>query len=330
LLKAFHRQFVRGFHAIYGPETIDALLLENQFLNCFGMNLPIRLLSIDFDGTLVSHVTEPVFDAKCMEVIRRLQEAGTVWAINTGRSVDLLEKGIAEFALPIRPDFILTTERDVFRPGKNGHQWEPFGDWNDRCARDHADLFSSADSVLAEFVDFATTQTKARLIYNSQGLEGLAAEGEEEMDRLIDFIGQARAGHPKLDYQRNGIYLRFCHADYHGKTSSQRAIIIMMCQCWMAGSQRCRRVRPTRFPRSKMPFARRAATSRRNSTAPGCTKRCCTLRGEIRPLRVDLGDATTSPTHATGSHRAWSITVVVGGFFSRYGRGRRRARIARD
>src|SRR5206468_14315 len=29
------------------------------------------------------------------------------------------------------------------------------------------------------------------------------------------FIRQARAGHPKLDYQRNGIYLRFCHADYH-------------------------------------------------------------------------------------------------------------------
>ena len=179
------------------------------------MNLPIRLLSIDFDGTLVSHVSEPVFDAKCMEVIRGLQAAGTVWAINTGRSVDLLEKGLAEFALPIRPDFILTTERDVFRPGKNGNQWEPFGDWNDRCARDHADLFTSADSVLAEFVDFATKETKARLIYNSQGLEGLAAESDEEMDRLTDFIRQARAGHPKLDYQRNGIYLRFCHADYH-------------------------------------------------------------------------------------------------------------------
>jgi HAD superfamily hydrolase (TIGR01484 family) len=183
------------------------------------MNSQIRLLSIDFDGTLVSRVSEPVFDAKCMEVIRALQDAGTVWAINTGRSVDLLEKGLAEFALPIRPDFILTTERDVFRPGKNGNHWEPFGDWNDRCARDHADLFSSAGPVLAEFVDFATAQTKARLIYNSTGLEGLAAESEEEMDRITDFMHQARAGHPKLNYQRNGIYLRFCHADYHKGTA---------------------------------------------------------------------------------------------------------------
>src|SRR5258707_7507159 len=179
------------------------------------MPSPIRLLSIDFDGTLVSRGSEPVLDSQCMELIRELQDAGAIWAINTGRSVDLLEKGLAEFALPIRPDFILTTERDVFRPARNGEKWEPFGNWNPRSARDHADLFSSAGSVLAEFVDFATNQTKARLIYNSGGLEGLAAESEEELDRITDFIRQARAGHPKLDYQRNGIYLRFCHADYH-------------------------------------------------------------------------------------------------------------------
>src|SRR6266508_5118605 len=78
----------------------------------------IRLLSIDFDGTLVSRASEPVLDSQCMELIRELQDAGAIWAINTGRSVDLLEKGIAEFALPIRPDFILTTERDVFRPDR--------------------------------------------------------------------------------------------------------------------------------------------------------------------------------------------------------------------
>jgi HAD superfamily hydrolase (TIGR01484 family) len=179
------------------------------------MRLPIRLLSTDFDGTLVSRADGPVFDLQCMELIRQLQDGGAIWAINTGRSVDLLETGLAEFALPIRPDFILTTERDVFRPGRNGGKWEPFGEWNERCARDHAELFSSADSILAEFVDFATNQTKARLLYNFAGLEGLVAESEEEMERITDFIRQARAGHPKLDYQRNGIYLRFCHADYH-------------------------------------------------------------------------------------------------------------------
>jgi hydroxymethylpyrimidine pyrophosphatase-like HAD family hydrolase len=47
------------------------------------------------------------------------------------------------------------------------------------------------------------------------------------MDRITDFIRQARAGHPKLDYQRNGIYLRFCHADYHkGATLAELARLL--------------------------------------------------------------------------------------------------------
>jgi HAD superfamily hydrolase (TIGR01484 family) len=196
-------------------KSIDALRVGNQFLNWFWMHSPIKLLSIDFDGTLVSRVSEPVLDTQCMELIRELQRAGAVWAINTGRSVDLLESGLADFAFPIRPDFILTTERDVFRPGQNGDKWEPFGDWNERCARDHAELFSSANSVLAEVVDFVNQKTKARLIYEADRLEGFVAENDEEMERIIEFIEGARAEHPNLDYQRNTVYLRFCHADYH-------------------------------------------------------------------------------------------------------------------
>jgi len=179
------------------------------------MHSRIKLLSIDFDGTLVSRVSEPVLDAQCMELIRQLQQAGAIWSINTGRSVDLLEAGLADFGFSIRPDFILTTERDVFRPSQNGEKWEPFGDWNEHCARDHAELFSSANSVLVEVVDFVNETTKARLIYEAERLEGLVAENDEEMERIIEFIERARAEHPNLDYQRNTVYLRFCHADYH-------------------------------------------------------------------------------------------------------------------
>jgi len=70
-------------------------------------------------------------------------------------------------------------------------------------------------SVLAEVVDYVTQETKARLIYDSDRLEGLAAENEEEMEHIARFVEQARTAHPKFDYQRNGIYLRFCHSDYH-------------------------------------------------------------------------------------------------------------------
>src|SRR3954468_13584656 len=135
------------------------------------MDAEIRLLSTDFDGTLVCRTGEPVLDDECMRLIRELQDNGAVWAINTGRSVDLLESGLADFEVPIRPDFILTSERDVFRPGTNGNKWEPFGDWNEKVAKDHAELFTSAHSILTEVVDFVTQKTKARLLYHSVGLE---------------------------------------------------------------------------------------------------------------------------------------------------------------
>ena len=179
------------------------------------MSSRIQLLSTDFDGTLVSHAGEPALDRQCMELIRELQASGATWAINTGRSVDLLESGLTNFEIPIRPDFILTTERDVFRPGGNGDKWEPFGDWNDRCAQAHAELFNSAQSVLVEIIDFVNRKTKARVIYLGAFAEGVVASSEEEMDRITGFIERLRKRQPEFNYQRNTIYLRFCHADYH-------------------------------------------------------------------------------------------------------------------
>jgi HAD superfamily hydrolase (TIGR01484 family) len=175
----------------------------------------IRLISTDFDGTLVAHDSDPVLDPGCIELIGQLQRDGTLWTINTGRSVELLESGLLDFEFPIRPDFILTSERDVFRPSRNGGKWEPFGDWNDRCAQAHAELFNSAQSVFTEIIDFVNQKTKARVIYLGAAAEGVVATSEEEMDRITEFVEQVRTRQPEFNYQRNTIYLRFCHADYH-------------------------------------------------------------------------------------------------------------------
>ncbi len=175
----------------------------------------IRLLSTDFDGTLVAHESDPVLDSACMELIQDLQKQGAIWAINTGRSMHLLESGLTDFDFPVRPDFILTSERDVFRPGENGMKWEPYGDWNTQVARDHAELYSSASSVFAEVLDFVQQKTRARVIHEAHGPEGLIAQDEEEMARILSFIDEARAAHPKFHYQHNTVFLRFCHADYH-------------------------------------------------------------------------------------------------------------------
>jgi len=175
----------------------------------------IRLISTDFDGTIVSHVSEPVLDRACLELIRQLQGNGTVWAVNTGRSVDLLQTGLEDFGFSIHPDFILTSERDVHKPASNGRRWEPFGDWNERCAREHATLFSSAASILKDVIHFVNSNTNARILYESHGPAGLITSSEEEMDRVVEFINAARAHQPQFNFQRNTVYLRFCHADYH-------------------------------------------------------------------------------------------------------------------
>jgi len=43
----------------------------------------------------------------------------------------------------------------------------------------------------------------------------LSAEFHFRGPRATKFIDQAKAHEPKFHYQRNTIYLRFCHADYH-------------------------------------------------------------------------------------------------------------------
>jgi hypothetical protein len=118
---------------------LRVLINFNGFLEMVRTNW---LLSIDFDGTLVGCYRTGVFNSQCMELIRELQDAGTILR-STGRSVDLRLRKVSPNSLPIRPDFILTTEQTFFvrQNGRNGNRSARL---NQRCAH-HADLFSSRD-----------------------------------------------------------------------------------------------------------------------------------------------------------------------------------------
>jgi len=88
----------------------------------------LRLLSLDFDGTMIAPWedgrVEPSPDL--LRCLGRLRSAGVVFAMNTGRSLPLVEDAIRLF--PFQPDYALTTEREVF--AWLGKRWEPVGDWN--------------------------------------------------------------------------------------------------------------------------------------------------------------------------------------------------------
>jgi hydroxymethylpyrimidine pyrophosphatase-like HAD family hydrolase len=184
---------------------------------------PILLISTDFDGTLIEHGNPAPFAPLLIEVLQSLRQRGVRWAINTGRTLPMLREALESFALPIRPDFALTSEREIFRPSAAGDgAWEDFGDWNERCALVHRRFFAEAAPVLTEIVAFLENETRARPVYDTDArgsagvpeLAGLVAPDEEEMDVIVRFIARLKTRLPELGYQRNTVYLRFCHAGY--------------------------------------------------------------------------------------------------------------------
>jgi hypothetical protein len=173
----------------------------------------IKLLSMDFDGTLVNHFERPPVVPELLALLRNLRKAGVFWAINTGRDLGHIVHGLDEFSIPLQPDFVLTSERDVFQK-RNGGGWQPFGDWNKRCAEAHDDLYAQAQPLLDRILHFIERETSAQAIWDHARPVGLVAENEDQMDRIVAFIESAREAMPLFAFQRNTRYVRFCHADY--------------------------------------------------------------------------------------------------------------------
>ncbi len=120
----------------------------------------LRLLSLDFDGTMVGPWLEgkAAVSEELVKCLAALRKRGALLAINTGRSLSLVDQGMELF--PGIPDFALTTEREIFRRTKEG--WEPFSDWNQQCDRDHEQLFTEAALLLAEIETYILNERQAR------------------------------------------------------------------------------------------------------------------------------------------------------------------------
>jgi hypothetical protein len=174
----------------------------------------IRLLSTDFDGTLVGPRGATRCSAALAEALDAHAAAGGLWAINTGRSLEHVLEGLAEFRPPVAPDFLLVNERDVFRRADE-IGWVAHGPWNDTCRRRHAQLFAEAGKIFAFLDELAAAIPHFTVLYEDDLPAGLITSTEEVMDRVAAEIEQAAAHHPDFGYQRNTVYLRFCHREYH-------------------------------------------------------------------------------------------------------------------
>jgi hydroxymethylpyrimidine pyrophosphatase-like HAD family hydrolase len=215
---------------------LPGLLSTPKMRSLMADHAPILLISTDLDGTLIEHGNPAPYAPLLIEVLHALRRHGVRWAINTGRTMPMLREAMESFALPIQPDFALTSEREIFRPAADGDgDWEDFGDWNERCARVHREFFARAAPLLEEVVLYVRAETGARILYddNARGAEGIpelagvVAQDEAEMDKIVRFIETVKTRLPDLGYQRNTIYLRFCHGGYDkGVTLSELGRLI--------------------------------------------------------------------------------------------------------
>ena len=70
----------------------------------------LRLLSTDFDGTLIEHFSDGRCTPEFAEVLLQHKKQGGVWAVNTGRGLVHAMEGVEKFQAPVQPDFLLTNE----------------------------------------------------------------------------------------------------------------------------------------------------------------------------------------------------------------------------
>lgn len=172
----------------------------------------IKLISTDFDGTLIGFDSDGRCSPAFAEAIQEHRERGGLWAVNTGRSLEHAVDGVLRFQSPVEPDFLLTNEREVFR-WEDG--WAAYGEWNDRCYQRHEQLFTAAMDLFARIEDVAKNQSGIRIIYEDNRPVGVVTESEMLMDTFVQDVDHAALNHLDFGYQRNTVYLRFCHRDYH-------------------------------------------------------------------------------------------------------------------
>jgi HAD superfamily hydrolase (TIGR01484 family) len=174
----------------------------------------IRLLSTDFDGTLIAMGSRGRCSPDFAAALEEHRSRGGLWAINTGRSLEHATEGIKIFNAPVLPDFLLTNEREIYRRAAGGH-WLSHGDWNSISRRRHGELFDQALEMFSFIEQLAQESDHVAILYEAELPAGLVTSSEEVMEIVACSIQKETERLPDFSFQRNSIYLRFCHKDYH-------------------------------------------------------------------------------------------------------------------
>ncbi len=174
----------------------------------------IRLLSTDFDGTLIQHFSDGRCTTDFAEVLLHHKKQGGVWAVNTGRSLVHAVEGVEKFQAPVQPDFLLTNEREIFHRSREG-DWVPEAGWNQTCYSRHDELFENSQGIFDWLRCHVDANSGISLAEENGQICGVITATEADMNAFVDLLEKESASMPDFSYQRNTIYLRFAHRDYH-------------------------------------------------------------------------------------------------------------------
>ncbi len=115
---------------------------------------------------------------------------------------------------PHDPEFVLTSEKDIFRRVEEG-SWEAFGDWNARTERRTLDLFRRAEHVFAAIEKLAATEDGLEVLYENGRLAGLMTAEPGMMERTAGLVRQVAADVPEFSFNTNHVWMRFAHREIH-------------------------------------------------------------------------------------------------------------------
>ncbi|MBX3734656.1 MAG: HAD hydrolase family protein [Verrucomicrobiae bacterium] len=182
--------------------------------------MPIRLVSTDFDGTIHEDFAHaPVPDA-LQDRLLDLQAQGVSWVINTGRDLASLMESIGRARLRVRPDFVVTVEREIHR--HVGGHYESVEPWNADCVRDHAGIFDRHAPALADLAAGMEERFDATFYSDMWSPICVIARTNPQMDAIQSELETFCRSVPELVPVRNDVYVRLSHRAYSKGTALQQ------------------------------------------------------------------------------------------------------------
>jgi hydroxymethylpyrimidine pyrophosphatase-like HAD family hydrolase len=181
------------------------------------MDLPIKLVSTDFDGTIFTEFEQPPVALPFEHLMTALQARGMVWVINTGRDMSSLMESLGRARLSIRPDYLVLVEREIYR--REGARYVPLDEWNEACQRDHAELFSHVREDVPSLVQWVNQRFPATVYEDAYSPFCLIAEDNHDADQIHEYLIRYCEGVPNLSVVRNDVYARFSHSAYNKGTA---------------------------------------------------------------------------------------------------------------